>query len=344
MKRYLLCIVLVGMVMWLAGCNDVVAQEVEQEVMVSGESKAEKEESKAAAPDPEGVVVTVDGVSLTNKQVDYMLKHRIGRGSRLNAINFWIELQVRQTEAKRRDLHKTEEAEFILELYQDNYLARQFLGDAIKSEAPPATEEEARAEYEKTIERYKQPKMVSVQQIEVKDEETCRKVLAAAEEPGSDIKKLYDEYTPNPNRMKGRILKADVRRLTSALGAESVPAVMDAQEGALLGPLKTKNGFSVIKIEEVTEAFTQPFDEVKDRILGVLNTQKGNEYLAKYFEELKEKVKIVKSPELEELESQGPAEGPRPGGPPARMNPDNPRRPVPMPGGRGGSEAGSKGP
>jgi len=104
-------------------------------------------------------------------------------------------------------------------------------------------------------------------------------------------------------------------------GAEIHDALLAGQEGQLLGPLKTKDGFEVLRHEGKVPARVKPFDTVKDQIRSDLERGKKSAAEEQFTHSLKEKAapKIQKSELLLQTEklAQTPGSPAAPGmGPP----------------------------
>lgn len=62
--------------------------------------------------------------------------------------------------------------------------------------------------------------------------------------------------------------------------------------GTYSEPLPCSVGYTIIRIDGETDEYTYPFEAMKDAIEEVLIDEKTDEYLEKYFEELKEKYQV----------------------------------------------------
>lgn len=135
-----------------------------------------------------------------------------------------------------------------------------------------------RAYYEENIEIYKEKKKIKARHILFKldqnateeDEKNVKeralKVLEKARK-GEDFATLAKDYSEGPTKEKGGDLG------TFSEGQMVKPfeaAAFKLKKGEVSEPVKTSFGYHIIKVEDITEAYTKSFDEVRGQIAETL--------------------------------------------------------------------------
>lgn len=160
--------------------------------------------------------------------------------------------------------------------------------------------------YEINIDRYKQKAKVKARHIlfkldkedtaekeaEVKAE--AEKVLALAK-AGEDFVELAKKYSQGPTGKTGGDLGWFER---AAMVAPFSDKAFGMKEGEIGGPVKTRFGYHIIKVEDRREAGSQPFEEVKDRIENLLKKQNAKDLAADMAFEIYEKAGLSKELEV----------------------------------------------
>ena len=320
MKDFVKCLLVLMLVVWgaeLKGAEQSESDTAKEEVKVTAAPVlVEAPEEK----DPDRVLVTLNGITLKGWEVDTMLANRAGR-DQLSAIDLWIDIQLKAAEARRRGLDKSRESQFILKLFQDNYLSGTILTQHLEKDIPEVTEEQARAKYAEDIKRYQRPMQATVQRITVMERDKANKILEEARKEGADFAKLISTYSQNKDKKKNQLKKATYEKLKGEFGKEAADAVKAAKKGEVLGPFVGLKGFEVVKVDDLTAAETFPFERVKDGILRQLNNEAQTKQRDNFLNELKAQSKIEESAEVTELRAKPKQAAPGPGAKPARRPP-----------------------
>ncbi len=150
----------------------------------------------------------------------------------------------------------------------------------------PVTDQEAREYYNTHPDAYKKEKEVRASHILFKlkkdaSEQEVKKVRSEAEKvleqarQGKDFAELAKKYSQDAGSAKNG------GELGFFTKKQMVPQFADAafslKPGQISGLVKTDYGFHIIKVEEVHEATTTPFDKVKDNIVHIIKLQKGQD-------------------------------------------------------------------
>lgn len=187
----------------------------------------------------------------------------------------------------------------ILDSFREGLLLEKFATEKFADQLE-ITEGEARAYYDEHIEDFNQPEVVQVSHIMLGH--------TASADPNSD-----------PNKIKAEELLAEIRG-----GADFAQVAMDnstdqgskmrggrlgyLQRGPMAGPfedaafalepnevsdvVETQYGFHIIKVTDHRDAGITPFDEVKARIIQVLEQQRRSDLVNQYVNTLKETATI----------------------------------------------------
>lgn len=132
-------------------------------------------------------------------------------------------------------------------------------GDMLKKNLK-ISDADLRAEYDRNIAAFTKPSRRSVEQTVLKTEDEAKKVaedMKAGKNVANVISQEYEQ---------------------SGLLPEIAAPVFAAQEGAVVGPVKTTLGWHVIRVKGTTPEDVTPFDEVKEKLRAeVENVKLGEE-------------------------------------------------------------------
>lgn len=196
------------------------------------------------------------------------------------------------SEAKAAGLHQDVEFLDDLKLLETELLAgRQVRAQAAAVE-PPDFEMLARERYLADPKVYADPARIDLRHIlfstDGRDEEVARSMAVEAMErlqKGEAFADVANAYIkPDDRSVSSDLIKdADVKRLDPRFAAAL--AEMD-KPGAIAGPVRSRFGYHVIRLESLEQPAPPPWDEVKERIIEGLRaeflTNERNRYLAKF--------------------------------------------------------------
>ena len=175
----------------------------------------------------------------------------------------------------------------------------KLLESQTKSVAEP-TEADIKKYYDENKERFDVPESVTASHILIATEatdsdQTKADKKAKAEKlreklvQGADFAAVAAESSDCPSKTRGGDLGSFTR-------GQMVKPFEDAAYGQKVGEIgpvvETQFGYHVIKVTKHDESRTMPFDEVKDRLTKVLESQNKQEVARKFIEELKAKADI----------------------------------------------------
>jgi len=151
------------------------------------------------------------------------------------------------------------------------------------------TDEDLKKYYENNKTQFKIPKELKLRQIYLNTEQEANDVYLALE-AGADFKKLASLKSADPvlKEKEGDIGFISKGMLLPELEKE----IFLLEVGKYTKPLKTGNGYSIIKVEEIREEKELSFEEIKDRLREVLKSNIISANRRNVIENLKSQVKI----------------------------------------------------
>jgi len=262
------------------------------------------------------VIVSVNGKELKKWQLDALMEQKPGAGYEA-AVDNWVDIQLRADEARRRGLDKGRESEFLMQLHKDFCLGLM-LGKAVVNEVPEVTEQDAQAQYDRDIKQYDRPFKATIQHIFIKDEAQAKKVAEEARAPGAIFDDIYKKYSETKQQREGRISNATHEKMLDQLGPEVTKAVESFDKkllegenadkaASIIGPLPNKDGFEIVRVISITEAYTISFNKAKEQIMQRLKSDKQGLYKRNFMEKLQTDAKVVKTEALTKLVEQAAA-------------------------------------
>ncbi|HVR37450.1 MAG TPA: peptidylprolyl isomerase [Thermoanaerobaculia bacterium] len=156
------------------------------------------------------------------------------------------------------------------------------------------SDRELRERYDREKEHYRLPERAHLREIVIIRPETAAKlseaqqkakdVTAAAKQPGTDFSKLASTMSDSGTRDKGGDL-GEVGR--GELLPDLDKAVFAATAGSILGPIETKSGWHIIKVESRLPSEVPAFESVKDRLRRDASDETFQRDLKAYMESLR---------------------------------------------------------
>lgn len=183
-------------------------------------------------------------------------------------------------EAIKQKLHEKPEIKQAIELSARNALATALLEETVKARS---TDEAVKTWYNDHLVQFSRPQ-VKASHVLVADKADAEKILADAK-GGADFAKLATEKSTDKGSAKdgGSLGWFEKNRMVP----EFAEAAFAANKGDIVGPIQTRYGFHVIKVEDKRDAI--PVEEVSDKIKSSLR----NEIVESYVAELKKGATIT---------------------------------------------------
>jgi peptidyl-prolyl cis-trans isomerase C len=231
-------------------------------------------------------------ITVTDKEVDQQIekvKKQVGEQARSSGQD------LSNQEAYEQALKQNNITESELRADLRENLPVQKVQEEVAGKAEP-TDAEIQKFYEKNKEaQFTTPEQRCVRHILFnKDQKQKAEDVKKQLEDGADFAKLAKEYSQDPgSAKKGGDL--------GCLGkGETVPpfeeAAFGAEEGEIVGPVKTEFGYHILEVTDSKPKQTRPLSEVESQIRSQLAAQKQSEAFSKWLDEQKKQrdVKYLK--------------------------------------------------
>jgi parvulin-like peptidyl-prolyl isomerase len=208
-------------------------------------------------------------------------------------LNKLIDRDLLLREAQKMNLHENPEYRDRVEDFKRELLVNLYLQRYLKG---LNTEENQRNYFEETKDKFSSPEMIRISVILVKTEDEAREILKKARE-GEDFTELVRKYSRDSSAQKGGDLGLCAGQ---ALRKEFADVALSMKKGDVSDPVKTEEGFFLIKVTDRQEERIATFEEVKPKVASELM----NRLLREKISELRRSVNVrTYSPELKRLKS-----------------------------------------
>lgn len=240
---------------------------------------------------------------LIDKELEYQEAKRRGITADKEAIKERIE-EVKKRFPSEKEFRKTlKKNDLTVAKYEERVRKELIIEEIVSAEVEKkasVSDDEVKAYYEKNKERAKEPEKIRVRHIVImfdpsKGSEDMERARAKAEEilkmakSGEDFAALAREYSEDSYKDKGGDLGYVTR---GSMYPEIEKAAFSLKLGEIMGPVETKYGFYLIKVEDRKPERTFSFDEVKEVLKKVLEGRKKEERSKEWIASLREKAKI----------------------------------------------------
>jgi len=247
-------------------------------------------------------LATVDGMAITTDDAEIYVS-QTQPGAHYQAlppeqkkmiIDRLIERALFIAEAKKEGFEKDPEYLKLLARDKDELLVRSWI--TRQFENTMISDSEAKAYYDKHSDEFKIPAQVHARHILVKDEKSAEAIIAELKGlKGDALKKRFIELakakSTGPTGPKGGDLGFFGKGQMVKPFNDAVFAMKAGEVSSK--PVKTQFGYHVIYLEEIKPAKAVPYDEAKDRIVGMLKQKSFNAKMSKLVSTLKEKAKVI---------------------------------------------------
>lgn len=217
---------------------------------------------------------------MSSEGFEFVNKDSAHVGSRLNTlISTYIQNEILAREALKRGYDKLADIESELKIWREYFLANLDMKQIYKKET--VTDEEAREFYNKNNKIVPRPAEFKISEILVDSLDTVNKIFSELDK-GKDFKELAARYArEDSTRNSGS--ETSSNQIDSASGVWQIVSKMKV--GEVYGPIKVRGGFSIIKLlkrDEPKQERVETFEEAKNDIKDILQTEKMNKKLIDY--------------------------------------------------------------
>lgn len=192
--------------------------------------------------------------------------------SRLNSTVFlFIQNELLVREALKRGYDKLPEVAFDLKLWEENFLASLNMKNFFKN--TEVTDDEAFEFFSKNNKIITKPEQIKIAEILTNDLDVVKLIFDELEK-GKDFKELAMKYTLRDSlKQKG----GEFEFVNSNSENEIFKSAQNLKIGEVFGPIKTNEGFSIIKLldrKSGKQEKYESFEEAKNDIKNILRTEK----------------------------------------------------------------------
>jgi parvulin-like peptidyl-prolyl isomerase len=161
--------------------------------------------------------------------------------------------------------------------------------EKISEETPDVTEEDARDFYDANKEQFEQPEQRTIRLIQNEDEALAQQAADTLQQDNSP--KSWGEVAK-------QLSTDDIGNSQGGLRENVTPGVFeqplddeifDAEEGEVIGPIKTDVASYVFQVDSVTPASSQAFDEALPQIQEQLNGQRDQETFGAFLSDYRDR-------------------------------------------------------
>ncbi|HEV3182548.1 MAG TPA: peptidylprolyl isomerase [Steroidobacteraceae bacterium] len=285
-------------------------------LMLAALAACQSKTSGTSASDNSPAVATVNGAPITRNFYDFYIKGITGGKAAADltaeqrgiALDNLIRAQVVAEQAVKEGVDKSGEAAYMLELARLNVLQQAVQDRYLKDRQP--TEQELRAEYETQLAAMPKTEY-HARHILVATEPFAQKIIERLDK-GEKFDALAKSESMDSSKNNG----GDLGWFTPGrMVPEFAGAVMALKAGEYTHkPVQTQYGWHVIQLLETREVTPPPFDQVRQRLVQVVQAKK----FRLYQDELLRNAKVEKFPDkmVGGVTPSAPA-APAPGTPPA---------------------------
>jgi peptidyl-prolyl cis-trans isomerase C len=188
-----------------------------------------------------------------------------------------------------RDKGLTEKADIKakLEMMRDDFITQEYVKAYIEKKVEVSEEEVEK--YYNTDPKIKEREYLRVSQIVVEKEAEAREILGALKK-GEHFKKLARERSIDP---EGKYRAGELELFEKGKGKKEIEdAVSKLEKGGISDIVKTKEGYSIFKLDDRKIDPKIPYLKVKDEIMRKLKLKKLTELVENEIEELKKKIPV----------------------------------------------------
>ncbi|PSC05070.1 peptidylprolyl isomerase [Alsobacter soli] len=221
----------------------------------------------AASGDKDKVVATVDGLKITEKDLDLAAEDLGGSmpqmpepAKRDYLVGYLADLKLGARAAAQAKVDSSPEFAARAAYQRDKLMLDEYLGQEAKK---AVTEDKMKALYNDTVKDLKPEPEVHARHILVETEDQAKAVEARLKK-GDDFAKVAEELSKDPGSGKEG---GDLGWFTKdRMVPEFAEAAFKLEPGQVSDPVKSQFGWHVIKVEEKRTKAVPPYDEVKDQI------------------------------------------------------------------------------
>jgi len=242
----------------------------------------------------DNVVATVNGKKITEKQLDQYMKYVQSRTKqdishdKKQVLNELINRELLMAQVKKQKVDKDPELNYAIKQQTIDFYIRTMLG---KSDiAKPIPDDVIKKVYDERVKGQKL-KEYKLSHIVTKSEQDAKNAIAKLD-AGADFSDVAKKLSVGPTASRGGELG-----WLGAAQLNNMPAIAQAVADLKKGkytkqPLKSENGWHVIKLEDTREEEPPSLEDMRPRISAALHQQMIDQYVKKLRDEAKVDIKL----------------------------------------------------
>lgn len=244
----------------------------------------------ALAPGAQAQGVKVNGVTIPQSKIDFLVKNAVGQGQpdspqlRNQIKEELINRELAAQEAARKGLDKTPEVALQLDLQRQGVLINAYLQDYLKHN--PVNEETMKKEYEQAKAALG-GREYRARHILVEKEDEAKEIIAQVRKGASFEKLAAEKSKDQGSKVNGGDLGWAPPARYVAPFAQALQKLKKGQTTE--APVQTQFGWHVIRVEDERATKVPAYEEVKPQIQQQLRQQQVSKAIA----ELRAKAKIT---------------------------------------------------
>jgi peptidyl-prolyl cis-trans isomerase C len=198
-----------------------------------------------------------------------------------------IDSKIFANAAREEDLEKVPEVRAQIDAAVEKTLAQAYQRKIVENVS--ASEAELMDYYNDHVEDFQRPEQIRARQIVTKTEEEAR-YLSEKIKAGADFDKIARESSKHSTRKNGGDLGWISR---GRMGPAFDKSAFALEKGEISNVVKTRFGYSLIKVEDRKEPEQLSFEEARERLVPKVNTEKQKKIISDKKQELRNKYGVI---------------------------------------------------
>lgn len=202
-------------------------------------------------------------------------------------LNKLIEEKLLLQEMRKSNIKPDDEINEKVSRYRDALLLEKFLNEKLSNVT--VSETEIREYYEKNKDEFKEGEKIKLAHIIVKDEEKLEKVISELK-AGKDFAEVASKYSEDKETQPNGGYIGEIS--TDELNEMYKNILLKTKPGEFTAPIKTDNGYQIIKVIDRIPEKQLALEDVKESIKTKILSIKQEKELERFIDELKSASKI----------------------------------------------------
>ena len=232
-----------------------------------------------------------------NEQKKKMLEQYKSSQARQQFLGSWLGQEILYREALSTNLAEKSEVKKVLDDLSRRVLSQHLMNRQLADKIN-VTETDLETYYTANKAQYLEPAKARISRILLEDEDQAKKLIERIR-GGEDFAELAKEFSKDENTKNngGKIdvdvtpgpyvpAIGDLKQLNEKIFASTAPAVLDE-------PIKSEDGWEVVKVESKTDETQKSFDEVRQQVISSLLGRKRQEVQQDFIKQMMDKYNVI---------------------------------------------------